>query len=291
LSEPAAETCTLPANREDSFNTTMAPRTVFEDLDRPKPPLFTNAERETFARNGYIIVRGLADQALCHEMRTVANEHLARRIEPLELETDLHYPGAPVSAESEGGKTIRRLLQAQGRHPVFTRWLTSPSLSGRLHQLLGPKVIMPLAHHNCVMTKQPHYSSETGWHQDIRYWSFERPELITVWLALGNETPENGGLKLIPGTHRLCFNASRLDEASFLRDDLAENQALIDSHIDVMLHAGDVLFFHCRTLHAAGRNRTEEVKLSVVFTFRPADNLPLPGTRSTSLPELLIAAD
>ena len=269
----------------------MSPRTVFDDRDRPQPPLFSGAEREAFARNGYFIVRGLADQALCHAMRTVANEHLTRRIEPVELETDLHYPGAPASAESAGGKTIRRLLQAQGRHPVFTRWLTSAALTGRLHQLLGPKVIMPLAHHNCIMTKQPHYSSETGWHQDIRYWSFERPELITAWLALGNEIPENGGLKIIPGTHHLYFDASRLDAGSFLRNDLAENQALIDTHIDVMLQAGDVLFFHCRTLHAAGRNRTEELKPSVVFTFRPADNLPLPGTRSTSLPELLIAAD
>jgi phytanoyl-CoA hydroxylase len=224
-------------------------------------------------------------------MRSVANEHLTRRIEPLELETDLHYPGAPASTKAEGGNTIRRLLQAQGRHPVFTRWLTSPQLTGRLHQLLGPKVIMPLAHHNCVMTKQARYSSETGWHQDIRYWSFERPELITAWLALGNETPENGGLKIIPGTHRLYFDATRLDEASFLREDLAENRALIDNHTDVMLQSGDVLFFHCRTLHAAGRNRTKEPKLSVVFTFRPADNLPLPGTRSTSLPELLFTAD
>ena len=269
---------------------TSSPGIVLDACEQTQAPLFSGAEREAFARNGFIIVRALADQALCQEMRAVANEHLARRIEPLELETDVHYPGAPASAKSEGGETIRRLLQAQGRHPVFTRWLTCASLTRRLHQLLGAKVVMPLAHHNCVMTKQPRYSSQTDWHQDIRYWSFERPELITVWLALGDETPENGGLKVIPGTHRQYFDASRLDEASFLRDELAENQALIDSHIDVVLHAGDVLFFHCRTLHAAGRNRTEETKLSVVFTFRPADNLPVPGTRSSRLPELLLTA-
>jgi phytanoyl-CoA hydroxylase len=49
-----------------------------------------------------------------------------------------------------------------------------------------------------------------------------------------------------------------------------------------------VLFVHCLTLHAATRNYTQDSKQSVVFTFRAADNPPKPGTRSSSLPELLI---
>ncbi len=147
---------------------------------------------------------------------------------------------------------------------------------------------MPLAHHNCVMTKQPRYSSETGWHQDIRYWAFERPELVSVWLALGRETPENGCLYVIPGTHTLPISRDRLDDALFLRPDLPENATLIAQKVPVELEPGDVLFFHCRTFHAAGRNRTEQTKYSVVFTFRPADNPPRPETRSASMPELLL---
>ena len=37
------------------------------------------------------------------------------------------------------------------------------------------------------MTKQARYSSSTGWHRDSRYWHFQRPELISVWLALRDE--------------------------------------------------------------------------------------------------------
>jgi phytanoyl-CoA hydroxylase len=55
-----------------------------------------------------------------------------------------------------------------------------------------------------------------------------------------------------------------------------------------VLDPGDVLFFHCRTFHAAGRNQTSEIKFSAVFTFRPADNSPKPGTRSAAMPELLL---
>ena len=46
------------------------------------------------------------------------------------------------------------------------------------------------------------------------------------------------------------------------------------------LKAGDGLFFHARLFHAARRNRTDRPKWSAVFTARPADNPPVPGTRS-----------
>ena len=131
---------------------------------------------------------------------------------------------------------------------------------------------MPLAHHNCVMTKQPHHSSDTRWHRDIRYWNFTSPKLVSVWLALGKEYPENGGLFVIPGSHRLKLQPSQLDESLFFREDVAENQPLLDSAVPVELAAGDVLFFHACTLHTASRNNTDQSKFSAVFTFRPADN-------------------
>lgn len=266
----------------------MITMTLANNSSHASIPGFGSSELDCFARDGFIIVRGLANQPLCDEMRSVAMEHLERRIAPFELETDLHYPGAPDSSTTEGGETIRRLHQAQSRHPVFLRWLNMPDLVTRLHQLLGSDVIMPLAHHNCIMTKQPRFSSDTGWHRDIRYWSFERPELVTAWLALGPETPENGGLQVVPGSHCMHFDTAYLDDASFLRTDIQESLALTRTRRNAELQSGDVLFFHCRSLHRANRNHTGSTKLSVVFTFRPGDNKPLPNTRSASLPELLI---
>ena len=249
---------------------------------------FSPAELAHFERAGFVIARGLADPEICRQMMECTRATLAAPFGPVEYEADLHYPGAPGSRAAAGGNTIRRLKEAHGRHPVFTQFVSQPSLVHRLQQLLGPQVVMPLGHHNCVMTKQPRYSSETGWHQDIRYWSFERPELVSVWLALGQETPDNGCLYVIPGTHMLPISRDRLDEALFLRPDLPENAALIAQKVPAELDPGDVLFFHCRTFHSAGRNRTDQTKYSVVFTFRPADNPPKPGTRSASLPELLL---
>ena len=71
-------------------------------------------------------------------------------------------------------------------------------------------------------------------------------------------------------------------------DTVPENQAVIATKIPVELRPGDVLFFHCLTLHAATRNFTTAPKWSVVFTFRPADNAPISGTRSAESPELML---
>ena len=263
--------------------------------------MFMQNELEQFHRDGYIIARGLTNHADVAAMKAIAEQALA--VAPgvlppatlvlpctsVEYEADLHYPGAPPSREAPGGRTARRLLQAYARDPLYKSWATNPVVVEKLRQLLGARIVLSQAHHNCIMTKQPRFSSDTLWHQDIRYWSFERPELVSVWLALGPESPENGGLYVLPGTHAMSFAPSRLDEAQFLRTDLAENQDLIATQVPVLLAAGDVLFFHCRTLHAAGRNKTDQTKFSVVFTYHAADNHPLPGTRSETTQEIALA--
>ena len=241
---------------------------------------FDPAELERFAAEGFIVVPGLAGAATVAEIRRVTARDLDAGAGPVEYEADVGYPGAPDRADRAGGKTVRRLKNAFARSPAFTDLLTGDAVRTRFAQLLGDRPVVPLAHHNCVMTKQPRFSSDTGWHQDVRYWSFERPELVNLWVALGDETPENGCLRVIPGTHREAWDPSRFDAAKFLRADAPENADLLARATDVPLKAGDGLFFHARLFHAARRNRTETPKWSAVFTARPADNPPVPGTRS-----------
>lgn len=247
---------------------------------------FSQEQVTRFQRDGFVIERGFAPRDLCERMKAVARNHLEKEVAPLEFEAQVKYPGAPASLDAPGGRTVRRLLQACARDPLFRDWATSGALAGRLHQLLGEDVELSQSHHNCVMTKNPAFSSATGWHQDIRYWRFERPELVSVWLALGPEHEENGCLWLVPGSHRLAFGPKQYDEALFLRPDHEDSGKLLEKKIPAELDEGDVLFFHCRTLHAAGANRTELTKYAAVFTYHAADNRALPGTRSASLPEI-----
>jgi len=247
---------------------------------------FTPEQVAQFSRDGYQIVRGLVPAEACARMRASAERDLAAAVPPVEYEADTQYPGAPHSLEAPGGRTVRRLLQACARDAGFREWATAAPIVARLKQLLGPQIALSQAHHNCVMTKDPAYSSLTSWHRDIRYWSFERPELVSVWLALGEERRDNGCLLLLPGSHVMDFDASRLDEAQFLRTDVAENAALLQTQVCAELNPGDVLFFHCRLFHAAGHNRAAQTKFSAVFTYHTTGNPPLPGTRSAAVADI-----
>jgi phytanoyl-CoA hydroxylase len=249
---------------------------------------FASEYARRLAEAGVVIVPQLASPGQVQELRDVALAHLAAAIAPVEYEADLHYPGAPRSRDAPGGATVRRLLQAYARDPVFRAWATGPEVAAPLHSILGSGVMLSQTHHNCVMTKHPRYSSETGWHQDIRYWSFERPELVSMWLALGREFPENGCLSFLPASHTMEFAVDRLDDASFLRTGNPLNQALIAARLTPVLEPGDAAFFHCRTLNSAGTNNTADTKLSLVFSYHAADNQPLAGTRSASLPAIAV---
>jgi phytanoyl-CoA hydroxylase len=248
----------------------------------------TSMEWEQFQRDGFVVFRQLIPAALREQMLAVTLDDVQRCVAPVEFEAELQYPGAPTSLVSEGGHTIRRLKQALTRHYCFTQVVCDPELTHRLADLLGPSIVMPLAHHNCIMTKQPAFSSDTGWHQDIRYWAYQRPDLVSVWISLVPERVENGCLRVIPGSHRMSFARDRFDQALFFHLDSPENQAVIATSVPVVLDPGDALFFHCKTLHSASRNHTSQAKYSAVFTFRSNDNLPIPGSRSAEMPELLL---
>ena len=250
----------------------------------------TNLELAAFRRDGYLIRSQLAADALCSDMRQISEDHLAQLIAPIEYEIDVNYPGAPSGQDSPGARTSRRLLGAYARHQAFRCWATSEEVGSILRSLFdsGDRVMLSQCHHNCIMTKAPGYSSVTLWHQDNRYWSFDYENLISVWLALGHENRNNGCLRVIPGSHRLDLDSGRFDAALFLRPDLPENKALIGGARLVELRAGDVLFFHSRLFHAAGRNLTDNTRLSVVFTYHEAGNHPIRDTRSDRFPSVLL---
>jgi len=233
---------------------------------------------------GFVVLRGFASPEQVAALRAVAERHLRDHVAPIEYEADLRYPGAPESRAAEGGLTVRRLLGAYARDPLFARWATDPRIGRWLGRYFGETPVLSTVHHNCVMTKHPAYGSLTGWHQDIRYWSFSDTDLVSCWLALGPETRENGGLSFIPGSHAASYAPEQFDAQKFFRDDEPRNAGWIARAVCPALQAGDVVFFHCRTLHAAQGNRSQQVKLSVVHTYHPQSCHPVAGTRSASQP-------
>jgi len=248
--------------------------------------MLTSEKILEFKQNGYLVLPNFSSAQFCDSVVAFAKRELAVQAMPIEYEADVQYPGAPQSRSAEGGATARRLLMASARHVMLNAWATGNPLSDILHQLLGAEVLLSQAHHNCIMTKQPAYSSVTGWHRDSRYWNFARPDLISAWLALGDEQVANGCLLVLPGSHYWAIDADQLDASQFLRTDIAKNESLLAQATAVPLRQGDLLLFHSNLFHAAGRNTTEKTKYSMVFTYRSGDNLPKPGSRSAAKNEI-----
>ncbi len=250
--------------------------------------MLSNEQIQNFKKWGFLVLRDFAPAGFCQSLMLLVETQIKNKKFPVEYESDMGYPGAPLSRTDEGGLTPRRLLAAAERDPRFLSWATHRELHEILQQLLGDAICLSQSHHNCIMTKYPNYSSSTGWHRDSRYWNFEQPELISAWLALTDERPDNGCLWVLPTSHRWEIESFQLDEKQFLRTDVARNKELVERAIAIELNQGDLLLFHSNLFHAAGKNATNTKKSSLVFTYRAESNRPKPGSPSTKKPDIML---
>jgi phytanoyl-CoA hydroxylase len=252
--------------------------------------ILTDKDFDFFQKNGYLVMRQFVSLAYIEQIKSAVKKDLENRVCPFELEQEVNYPGSPKSIDSEGGDTIRRLLLAYSRGGELQRWAENSDVIEVLQALFQSKTIhLVQSHHNCVMTKQPQFSSETHWHKDIRYWCFENNHLINTWLPLGEEMIENGCLQVIPKTHQWHVPKSLLDERLFLRKDLLESQQWIRQAVNVELKPGDLLFFHAALFHAAGKNHTGVSKNAVVFTYHCETNSAIENSKSSKFDEVLVS--
>merc|ERR1711879_48760 len=159
---------------------------------------------EQFHKDGFLLIRGFADTKLCDEILTKAQEHIKLLNQPIETEEEY------LQIQKED-ITLRRLRQVYDREAVFKKWMTNQQIRPILKQLLGETPVLTLAHHNSIMTKMPHISSKTSWHQDKRYWNYEGDNLLSVWLALDDEYIDNGLLEFIPASHKMEFEKDQFD--------------------------------------------------------------------------------
>lgn len=249
----------------------------------------TGRQIDELRERGFVVLPRFIARDDLARLNETARRQLTGREPPLEFEADLQYPGAPPSRAAAGGETVRRLLDAYARDPVFAAWATAGRIGEWMEAYFHEAVMLSRAHHNCLMTKHPLYGSLTGWHRDSRYWSFEREDLVSAWLALGVEEIDNGALWFVPASHRMEFGADRFDDAKFFRADRADNAEILRRAESPRLEPGDAVLFHSNTLHSAGRNRSDAVKFSLVYTYHAQSNPPRAGTRSTSMPEVPLA--
>ena len=163
--------------------------------------MISKKDLSSFYKNGYLIKRKLFSLQQCSQLKNKSKDILVKRITPYELEAELNYPDGPIDKENN---TIRRIKHIYARDTLFSNVASDKNVVNIIKKILDTKsLILSQNHHNCIMTKQPQFSSRTDWHQDIRYWSFFDNNLVSFWLALTIENKMNGSLNIIPGSHLL----------------------------------------------------------------------------------------
>lgn len=233
----------------------------------------TKEQIQEFNDNGFLILKNFADKITCDKILEKAKYHLENKIKPIESEEE-------YTKHSQKNITVRRLKQVYQRENIFKEWMENKEIRPILKTLLKETPVLTLAHHNSIMTKMPKISSRTFWHQDRRYWHFENDNLISVWLSLDNENLENGLLEFIPASHKKVFAEESFDQYSNFLDDFPSNKELLKTRVHQNLNKGDVVLFHCKTLHHANKNDSDKVKISFVYTVRAETNKAEMNTRS-----------
>ncbi len=233
----------------------------------------TLQQLEQFNNDGFLLIKNFVNHTFCNEILEKAKEHLNRKQAPFESEQE--YMNL-----NENKVTIRRLRQVYDREKIFQEWMTNKEIRPILKQILNDIPVLTLAHHNSIMTKLPFESTRTYWHQDRRYWNFENDDLVSIWLSLDDEFLENGLLEFIPGSHKIKFDKSCFDEVDNFLDEHEGNKKLIEKKVHQKLSKGDIVLFHCKTLHHANKNTTNKAKISFVYTVRALSNKPLKNSRS-----------
>lgn len=244
-----------------------------------------------FNDNGFLIIKNFATKSLCENILKEAKKHFNNRIEPLEVEEEYHFSSKEERIEKRDYNShlkgrVRRLRQVYDRNPIFKEWMEYPKIRPILKQLLDDNPVLVTAHHNSIMTKMAHKNSMTRWHQDIRYWNYKGDNLLSVWLALGDENANNGSLSFIPKSHKIEFELNQFDNKEYLKERDKRNKILIDKAIQTELKEGDIVFFHSLLLHRALANQTEETKFSFVYTVKGEKIETKTDSRSSNFKEI-----
>jgi phytanoyl-CoA hydroxylase len=150
--------------------------------------------------------------------------------------------------------------------PFWVRLIADDRLLDIAEKFIGPNIALFASHY---FAKPPHDGLPVLWHQDGSYWPLDPCEVVTLWLAVDDSTPENGCLRVIPGSHRLEFQEHARDTS--VENVLSSGIAGVDesSAVDVILRAGDVSVHHPNLIHGSNANTSDKRRCGLTIRYIP----------------------
>ena len=203
--------------------------------------------RDQFERDGYVVVRNVIDQDLVEEGR--------RHIEWL-LE---QHPGTRP-------EQLHHSLMTDD--PFWVRLVSDDRLLDVAQRFVGPNIALFASHY---IAKRPFDGQAVLWHQDGSYWPLEPMEVVTLWLALDNSTPENGCMRVIPGTQHMDLQEMkpRTEVDNVLSSGMDDSFVDETKAVDIILKAGDVSMHHPNIVHGSNANTSPKWRRGLTIRYIP----------------------
>ena len=205
----------------------------------------TATDIAAFEEDGFTVARGLFGydeiDRLCAEFTAL---HAAG---PVPGHFEPHDSGDPL-------RTHPRVMHPHEISELALRFLLDARLRSVLETLFGEEV---LAAQSMFYFKPPGARGQ-ALHQDNFYLRTEPGTCVAAWIACDEIDRDNGGLEVVPGTHRMdLFCPEEADAGvSFAREYVPPPPGLTAVPVDMA--PGDVLFFNGSLVHGSQPNRSAD---------------------------------
>jgi ectoine hydroxylase-related dioxygenase (phytanoyl-CoA dioxygenase family) len=188
---------------------------------------------------GYALLERAIEPALVRELTDAIDGRMA------EL-------GVPFGPNDFLGTRTRRLFNLLARDPLFARVPVHAAVLPVVERVLDPECLLS------SLTAIEMHPGETAQplHADDGSIPLPRPHVpltcTAIW-ALTDFTEENGGTRVVPGSHR-ADHAPRRDERDL-------------PSVATVMPAGSVLVYHGSLWHGGGANRSAARRLAIVCNY------------------------
>ena len=171
--------------------------------------------------------------------------------------------------------------------------VTNPNIIAISRQLLGEEIALNPVQHVRIKPPQrflPSASkldanvSRTLWHQDeaVITEDARQTNILTVWVAISDATTHNGCMFAVVGSHHDNARPTVADyglETHCPGKILPAEIYIPDESVDkarlvaLEARAGDVVLLHRRTIHGAGKNKSDGIRWSFDLRYQPVSHV------------------
>ncbi|MCC7273135.1 MAG: phytanoyl-CoA dioxygenase family protein [Alphaproteobacteria bacterium] len=236
-----------------------------EDILSHAPRALSQAQREAYFRDGYLLLERIVPMAIIETLRatTALMIERSRTVTRSDAVWDLE------NGHSAARPRLRRLSAPCDHHPAYWDYV-SGFLGDIAADLLGPDVKF---HHSKLNFKSAEGGTEVKWHQDIQFWPHTNYSLLTIGTYAYDCGVENGALGVIPGSHDGPLFDQYNDKGQWTgclqEADLA--RVALDKAVYLCGPAGSLTIHNCRTVHGSAVNDSPADRPLLLATLASSD--------------------